>query len=614
MYSNGKITAPVSIYDVQRALGVGSNDLKTLCDSETLNLWAKYKPVRLVSQNDSPAPITDSTRRQNSYGVHVGANYDFAPTTDMYEIEQACQQFGITTMAQLEAAISQGFLKRSGPTANYFCRLTDFVHTNDGGTTHSDGKGYNHNAAPTTITAQKNGASLAFSPSGAVIPVADRTKYIDGTEEIKFDIPDDGKFLYAFANSTEVRSSGATYSVSRADEESLSFFDIVNGYAGFDGSRDTLIKLSGGKYIPNANREIHFYKVTEQSNKLAFAFIGGQHRWTVGSSGYKRPGSNAYTDQYDGTVETATANTNDRRYATRFNCVITKSGSTFTFVFSANQTSGLVTTAPTMGNIGNLASWWFNGGSNSSGLALTTTYNGSTRTPPMKNDFYLDTVNANVAVANITAVLYGLSRSTDYSHVYLTYKEMPNANFVFESSPSYNTFDIDRGMLTGKILVVESYREIGTSGNAALIPSLMYWINITRPTSTDVPDIANTIIFSLVYATASSGVQLHIKWKGSGSGNNVLKGLLASNYTTLNAKFGHATTSIVANSSVVASLEWYGGSSVGEDGYYESYTLLDIAEEDAQGSGLKPDLTATVSATKKNSSTSVTRQIDVIYE
>ena len=42
---NGIISAPVSIDDVKRALGEGSNDLATLCKSENILLWSKYKPT-----------------------------------------------------------------------------------------------------------------------------------------------------------------------------------------------------------------------------------------------------------------------------------------------------------------------------------------------------------------------------------------------------------------------------------------------------------------------------------------------------------------------------------------------------------------------------------------
>ena len=46
-YNNGIITAPVSVYDIQRVLGVGSPDVGTLCKHANINKWAKYKPVRL---------------------------------------------------------------------------------------------------------------------------------------------------------------------------------------------------------------------------------------------------------------------------------------------------------------------------------------------------------------------------------------------------------------------------------------------------------------------------------------------------------------------------------------------------------------------------------------
>ena len=45
-YSNGIITAPVSISDVQRAIGSSANDVGRLCVGANINKWAKYKPVR----------------------------------------------------------------------------------------------------------------------------------------------------------------------------------------------------------------------------------------------------------------------------------------------------------------------------------------------------------------------------------------------------------------------------------------------------------------------------------------------------------------------------------------------------------------------------------------
>lgn len=42
---SGIISAPVSIDDVKRALGESSNDLATLCKSDNINIWSKYKPI-----------------------------------------------------------------------------------------------------------------------------------------------------------------------------------------------------------------------------------------------------------------------------------------------------------------------------------------------------------------------------------------------------------------------------------------------------------------------------------------------------------------------------------------------------------------------------------------
>ena len=47
-YSNGKITAPVTVTDVQTALSSASKDVGALCSSTSVNVWAKYKPVVLA--------------------------------------------------------------------------------------------------------------------------------------------------------------------------------------------------------------------------------------------------------------------------------------------------------------------------------------------------------------------------------------------------------------------------------------------------------------------------------------------------------------------------------------------------------------------------------------
>ena len=64
---SGIISAPVSIDDVKRALGESSNDLATLCKSENINMWSKYKPISCKGEfkeypirEDSEETVTSS--------------------------------------------------------------------------------------------------------------------------------------------------------------------------------------------------------------------------------------------------------------------------------------------------------------------------------------------------------------------------------------------------------------------------------------------------------------------------------------------------------------------------------------------------------------------------
>lgn len=58
--SNGKIIAPVSIEDVKTVLGESSNDLATLCKSENINIWSKYKPISCKGEFKEHPIVEDS--------------------------------------------------------------------------------------------------------------------------------------------------------------------------------------------------------------------------------------------------------------------------------------------------------------------------------------------------------------------------------------------------------------------------------------------------------------------------------------------------------------------------------------------------------------------------
>ena len=69
-YSNNIITAPVGIGDVSQALSNSSTDLGTLCSSNSIKKWAKYKPEHWSVDTHPPIGfLTDSQRQQNHYGL-----------------------------------------------------------------------------------------------------------------------------------------------------------------------------------------------------------------------------------------------------------------------------------------------------------------------------------------------------------------------------------------------------------------------------------------------------------------------------------------------------------------------------------------------------------------
>lgn len=72
-YANSKITRPVAIYDVQRALGLSKADLGTLVIANGVNMWARYKPETAVTglATLGVQPITLQQRNLNGYGIEA---------------------------------------------------------------------------------------------------------------------------------------------------------------------------------------------------------------------------------------------------------------------------------------------------------------------------------------------------------------------------------------------------------------------------------------------------------------------------------------------------------------------------------------------------------------
>ena len=63
--SNGIISAPVSIDNVKNILAESSNDLATLCKSDNINKWARYKPIK----HNCLFKPTEAQRKEVNYGI-----------------------------------------------------------------------------------------------------------------------------------------------------------------------------------------------------------------------------------------------------------------------------------------------------------------------------------------------------------------------------------------------------------------------------------------------------------------------------------------------------------------------------------------------------------------
>lgn len=89
-YNNGIINAPVSIDDVKSALGESSNDLATLCKSENINIWSRFKPINCKGdfkeypiREDSDETTTSSYNNYNCV-VRCGMNIPMDTYKNLY--------------------------------------------------------------------------------------------------------------------------------------------------------------------------------------------------------------------------------------------------------------------------------------------------------------------------------------------------------------------------------------------------------------------------------------------------------------------------------------------------------------------------------------------------
>ena len=70
-YSQGIVTAPIRIADVQSAVSIGSGDVGTLCKSPNMNPFARWKPIRYNSLYLSTPASRLAAAKAMNYGTNI---------------------------------------------------------------------------------------------------------------------------------------------------------------------------------------------------------------------------------------------------------------------------------------------------------------------------------------------------------------------------------------------------------------------------------------------------------------------------------------------------------------------------------------------------------------
>ena len=285
-YNNGKITAPVSIVDVKTALGISSTDLRTLCMSAQINVWSKYRPLPLLKEDDTPAPILEAIRKNYNYGIiSMGAMSSIDEVGNELAAILNSNTDGDYTIVHSRKwnynyVWTNGKLTESLDTSlNQFARLSDF-------------SGYDHNATLTTNTLADS-VDLTGGHAKSILPaISSDSRNItvysyDSTKQIA--LPKDDLIIAHYLSSD--------YTDAKGDGTSLTILDSISRK---DGGTNSLTAA--------ARRGILLFRKVSVAGTLKYVLVGYWFRhdnrtYTDDGDLYA---NSAYNDNVDFMASTAT--------------------------------------------------------------------------------------------------------------------------------------------------------------------------------------------------------------------------------------------------------------------------------------------------------------------
>lgn len=187
--STGKITAPVSISDVQKCFGLSSGDLVTLIKNANINMWARYKPVPL----DDVDTVTGQWDKVNNKWLDSATWYKGKDGMCGYEVELNSYLGNPSDQSSFLYKLEHKQLVFTYKKPSYApYRLQDFA-------------GYNHRAV-SPLAALAYGGRAIFVKEATNVTIT----YISNNDDSSIQLQDfrQGKYLAVF-----VRFASGSYEV-----------------------------------------------------------------------------------------------------------------------------------------------------------------------------------------------------------------------------------------------------------------------------------------------------------------------------------------------------------------------------------------------------------------
>ena len=569
-YANNKITAPVSIYDVQRALGISDTDLYHICVSNNINLWARYKPIRIPhggnDVGDQPSPINDSVRAAWSYGVQTKYAYDGTTFNSLLDFVDGVLRNGNPSGSQmsdneLAKCINNGWLEWLPLPNLWFCRLTDFVKTVNG-VGNPSWEGYNHKAEPYVTKVYRGSDNAAKQMAPAMFPDEEsRNITIADGETFIREVPDDTLFLDWFSKSADISEYDPTqnYAYTKFTEDSPGSITIIEAIQSHRGGIQLTTSFKDSSYA-NAERGIVILK---KDNQGIYNIITWQLRNKIGVRGGHVTG---YTND-------------DDLYYNNFTVTYNSSTGAQRYIISGTGTPS--NNKPTNAEIERLANWFCFGTGTGANPNFGEVWIGSGGTAEQRQ----------AALQRAITQFRAASIAPNKKYLDLTrkgFKRVPSSMYGLGGDYVTNCYDISLGSnvyyedenLVGDLLAIEFYcRKVQTTkmdGSTSvtispyvLIPFYTYPLHITRVgsgQSTNLDD--QNVTFVLYEQSGSDGFAIMLHTNAVYQSCDAA--LAADSFHTLTATVKNGTTTIQTVTLYPAS-QRTSGVSDDTDGNYNGY-------------------------------------------